>query len=503
MYNILLVDDEKPALQYLAAIVRKYLPGFEVGGMLQSGEEALKALAAAPSDLLLTDISMPGGMDGISLAQKARAAHPSLHIVIISGYADFEYARGAIEAAVDDYLLKPVSPTRMTDVMGAIEKKLDTEYAEKRESLLSALIGGQACAKEELARFFGEGNARFAFARFGNLKSNRLPRLHGTSMVRLSVSGFTILHARDENELILIENDVGASSGFPHRLETVLNEVGLASPRTVIFDDAGKSVSALPGFLRDAVQAMDKSVVIGANRLLRLPWVPQEADATRVSPAALKKLGCFVAGANARMVKDMFLSFAAEWEQKMVPQYRAENMTHQIVHQILESSPALFEKQDAVYREMNELFQYAASYGDLLAGLYSVLFEDDSCHDKRASGDELCGYTLKYIRENYSKPLSIQLVCAEVGISQTYLSRLLRKYAGTTFNTYLTKQRIDAAIALIKEHPDILLRDVSECVGYDDQSYFSKIFHQATGLTPKQYAATISGSDDPRDTMEE
>ena len=42
---------------------------------------------------------------------------------------------------------------------------------------------------------------------------------------------------------------------------------------------------------------------------------------------------------------------------------------------------------------------------------------------------------------------------------------------------------------LADEKPDLLLRDVAACVGYDDSSYFTKVFHQYTGLTPSQFTA--------------
>ena len=45
---------------------------------------------------------------------------------------------------------------------------------------------------------------------------------------------------------------------------------------------------------------------------------------------------------------------------------------------------------------------------------------------------------------------------------------------------------------MLREHPDILLHEVAACVGYDDQSYFSKIFRNETGMTPSQYAATFA-----------
>ena len=91
--------------------------------------------------------------------------------------------------------------------------------------------------------------------------------------------------------------------------------------------------------------------------------------------------------------------------------------------------------------------------------------------------------------ENYAKPISIQTVCAEIGISQTYLSRLFRKHGDTSFSTYLTQRRLNAAMDLIRQHPDMALRNVASCVGYEDYAYFSKVFHQIVGCTPSQWVA--------------
>lgn len=47
--------------------------------------------------------------------------------------------------------------------------------------------------------------------------------------------------------------------------------------------------------------------------------------------------------------------------------------------------------------------------------------------------------------------------------------------------------RMDAAIRILQEKPNMLLREVAACVGYEGSSYFSKVFHQYTGKTPSQY----------------
>ena len=141
MYRILLVDDEMPALRFLQAIIGKYAPDFGVCASYTNGAAALEYLSKYPVDLLITDISMDG-MNGIELAQAAREARPDIHILILSGYSEFEYAQGAIRAAVDDYILKPVPIPQITKALKTIREKLDEEAGAKGPALLSALFSG-------------------------------------------------------------------------------------------------------------------------------------------------------------------------------------------------------------------------------------------------------------------------------------------------------------------------------------------------------------------------
>lgn len=142
MYKVLLVDDEMPALRFLQAIIEKYAPGFAVADLCTDGETALSYLKANRVDLLITDISMPR-MDGIALSMQARTLYADLHIMIVSGYAEFEYAKGAILAAVEEYILKPVSVPHVAETLRKIKHKLDDECAAKEPALLSALLSGQ------------------------------------------------------------------------------------------------------------------------------------------------------------------------------------------------------------------------------------------------------------------------------------------------------------------------------------------------------------------------
>lgn len=92
MYTILIVDDERPAQTFLKAICQKYCPAFDTILLSGSADDALRLMAQQHVHVLVTDISMPG-INGIELAQRVRQLYPRTHTVIVSGYAEFEFAR--------------------------------------------------------------------------------------------------------------------------------------------------------------------------------------------------------------------------------------------------------------------------------------------------------------------------------------------------------------------------------------------------------------------------
>jgi len=104
--RILIVDDESGVRQMMADTVRRFDDEYEVEEA-EDGEEALRILDET-FDLVITDIRMPG-MDGVELASIIRERYPDIIMFMLTGYAEFEYARAAIRSNVSEYLLKPVS----------------------------------------------------------------------------------------------------------------------------------------------------------------------------------------------------------------------------------------------------------------------------------------------------------------------------------------------------------------------------------------------------------
>jgi len=486
MYRVLIVDDEMPTLRFISSIIEQFASGFQVIGTASSGELALESLQKHTVDLLLTDISMHG-MNGIELARQARKLQPNIHIIIISGYGEFEYAQGAIQAGVDNYLLKPLSISKMSAILQAMQKTLDEENAGLSNSVLPALACGQTYSKEAAAQLFGSRSYRFAYIRWGNLEMTLPKVLSATSLITGSGEPFQVLRGRDDDERILIAEDNGADD-FLSQLSVYMTMPGNLSTWTAVYTPLIRTIDTLPGFIELAIGMTYQKTVIGKHQILPLSGSANDVR-IKMPSADLKQISYFVTSGKARMVKSFLLTLAESWEKSQMPQRQVWHLVREIIHQVAAVRPQVFNRLEEILQDFNALIRSAVSYTEMMNGTYALLFDEESMTDRRMSTQDLYSYAVSYIRENYAQQLSMQNVCDEIGISQTYLSRLFRKYSNTTFNAFLTQCRMEAAMQLLRQKPDLLLYDVAACVGYEDSSYFTKVFRQYTGKTPSQWAS--------------
>lgn len=107
MKTIIIVEDEFRIRQGLANLINKVDMGCRVTGEAENGYEGLKMIQDMGCDIVITDIKMPK-LDGLDMIEKAKKMGVESTFVILSGYADFEYARRGIGLGVREYLLKPV-----------------------------------------------------------------------------------------------------------------------------------------------------------------------------------------------------------------------------------------------------------------------------------------------------------------------------------------------------------------------------------------------------------
>lgn len=93
---------------------------------------------------------------------------------------------------------------------------------------------------------------------------------------------------------------------------------------------------------------------------------------------------------------------------------------------------------------------------------------------------------VNFIGQHYSEPITLAYVADEVHLNPAYFSTLFKKEIGMSFKEYLNHVRIEESKRLLS-NSNFSIIDIAIAVGFEDQSYFSKVFKKYTGMTPKQF----------------
>ena len=119
--KILLVDDNQMILTDMAAALDKE-SDIEIVGTATSAEAAMSAMETAGADLVLTDISLPGGMSGVQMAKAMRAKWPDLKILLLSGHIYDQHIRAAQRAGLQGALSKETSLEELLEAIRVVAK---------------------------------------------------------------------------------------------------------------------------------------------------------------------------------------------------------------------------------------------------------------------------------------------------------------------------------------------------------------------------------------------
>jgi len=104
-YRVLVVDDE---VDFVTTVVKRLAKRHFVTCGAGSGEEALEKMRDMVFDVVLLDIRMPGGMDGIDTLRAIRRLQPDVEVILLTGHASVETSIEGMKQGAFDYLLKPI-----------------------------------------------------------------------------------------------------------------------------------------------------------------------------------------------------------------------------------------------------------------------------------------------------------------------------------------------------------------------------------------------------------
>lgn len=138
MYSVVIIDDNKIAVEALAAATDWQAYDCQVVGTAYDGIAGLKIIRELQPQIVIVDIQMPG-FNGLDIIRKMVNEEKEMQFIIISGYSQFEYAQQAIRYGVSDYLLKPVMMDELETALRHVTKSLEKQRKSRQANEMDVL----------------------------------------------------------------------------------------------------------------------------------------------------------------------------------------------------------------------------------------------------------------------------------------------------------------------------------------------------------------------------
>lgn len=128
------------------------------------------------------------------------------------------------------------------------------------------------------------------------------------------------------------------------------------------------------------------------------------------------------------------------------------------------------------------------SYESLCFILQEIVetFADNILSHGNIKNREIMKKAVNFISQHYTETLTLDEVAGHVHLNPAYFSTMFKKEVGLSFKEYLNHVRIEESKRLLT-NSNFSIIDIAIAVGFEDQSYFSKVFKKYTGMTPKQF----------------
>ncbi|HWT74007.1 MAG TPA: response regulator [Mobilitalea sp.] len=529
--SILIADDEeliregiKARLEYLELKPDEL---YEAENALQ----AIELLKEHTVDIVITDIRMPD-MDGITFIKQVKPLYPNIQFIILSGYAEFEYAEQAIQLGVKAYLLKPISNDSLKKAIEDVIAKLEENEKIRRtvrEGARSILENKSYLFEKTMNDLLRSTETVMEVGDAREIVCKEFPMEHRWLMMAIinidtesyefklfeykdiDLIKFVIKNIYDELPSQCIKVIVNNLTNM-NQLYAFISHVNKNQLRI----EAEKLFTNLQNIMW---KKMKISVTFGISSVTNLisDACNKEAQEAFLQRLIHGKSNLFFYDDIKILSANQFPSSEIHMLRQYIERHDAGNIEF-FIHDIF--SDDNIKKYNASYirivwaRIINILLNVASpsftnnpknmeklvlnfeildsfrSMDELRNYLYMLILDCiqvDADIDINAKNKIKLG--IKYIQDNYNRDIAINELAEKFAISPNYFSTVFKRETGQTTVNYIKDLRLKKACEyLVNSNKSIV--DISKEVGYEDSQYFFRVFKKATGLTPLEYRRT-------------
>lgn len=519
MYKIIIADDERTVREGLSNHIDWEQLGFELVGEFGDGEEVIEYLDSMPVDVVLTDITMPH-YSGIEIARYVKESELPCKIVFISGHKDFEMALQAIKYNVEGYITKPTKVEEIKEQFQNLRKKLDQQkqdlafqnkykeywneqYPMLVDQFVSSLVMGiledrnsviqrmhflypnidverSACflANVKITNYDAcmENDWKYGAGGFGDALYSFVRSLQGLGCFHV------IYRSKDKIKLFVLmnqfrdtanENHLLCEQCMEHFAEEFCKQFGATITLKIehIFENVIDVFNQQGRFYNSNSCREDMELHLYELKKLMLSNIlgGKLNAAQKMMNCILKNLQGYDVRYAMSFVLDIFYAISELLREKNEPMYQA-------IRPFIDYwGMANISTFSEISFYSNRFFERMKSEGDAPA------------FQKK---ENLIERFKAYVQDHICEDISLEDAANELYISNTHLSRIIKKEMGETFLQYVTRKKMEKAVELLN-NPVCRIYQVSEVLGYKTTRYFSKLFYNYSGYTPTQYRKEV------------
>ncbi|GEM_PF-1479835 len=503
---------------------------------------AIRILEREKIQILITDIRMPG-MTGLELAEFAKKINPEIHVVILSGYSEFEYAKKAINIGVAEYLLKPIKISELTALIQSIMEKIEVRVQDeekqrkvKIEQSLEAYFDVDYPGSGDYERLLEEYTGHKADHKilcmvFDFDSRNASPFIRDKSITNcdahLSESNFQTRSKADSACVNYVSEELLSKSGpkednyllcwgkklvwftfmdicrsrdqvimqMGKILRRINSELHKAGGTGNVGISAGVSGITSLGKLRlgamEGAALLDHRLYLGGGVLIdRVDASIKNEPMFSMNQTAHLRL-CIAGFRYEEAEKDIKKQFDDMKDLKIasydIVKGTCMNLV-QLLFQTLKSSgmdvESVLEKNKRSILGIPDLLTLD-QYQEWVLSFYYLILTGVS-GNQGEHHNRMVITALSYISMHYSEEITVDSISTYVNKSKNYFSYLFKKEMGISFTEYLNKYRVEEAKKRMETTAD-LNAEIARKVGFRDEKYFSAVFRKLEGCSATEY----------------
>jgi Response regulator containing CheY-like receiver domain and AraC-type DNA-binding domain len=511
MIRLMIVEDE-PAIQNgIRELITSLNMPIEIVGCCFNGKTALEALDPLKPDIILTDIRMPV-MNGLELIKNTIEIRQNSEFIILSGYSDFEYARTAMKYGVTQYLLKP---SNSDEFRAVLEEACRNAEEKKKEGVRRHLAGILFCndGTAALASVLPETYPYhyLVILCLGAFSTNSIDYIKPDASYwnadclerhinrKMADSGECFaIDSKAANEKIVFlsvqDKSVLHIKKFINEMTSYVKASGM--PLTAVISELFTAVDHLEEIHHDIRIILNNRILIGKSRVIIQDEVETEPHYIAIDNQQRLNIQHILEKEDFQALAKEFSLLADCWRRDNIPQIICEFSVKYLISEICGRFQVL-QKQyslDLTLSKVEHEICSSTSFEGFESGIIGIMNELGRAvwnNKVNLNVNEVVEQLYEYIREHYTEAFSYEEFAKRFGYHSNYISNTFTNSKGISPNKLITNLRIEKAKELLINY-SYPLKEISGMIGYNDVFYFSRIFKESVGVSPKHYRENYS-----------